>query len=173
MSTCCACQTEPSPPQGASGEWFRLAVAGLVAGQAMIFGLAVNISPPPGSARWILHSVLAVSAVAVFLLAGLPILRTAFSALRRGRIVMEQLFLLGIAGAFGASLHSTITGYGHIYYEVVAVLGLEVDLGLRQNLETLADLGAAVGLGFLSWATAAFQLLGDLIERREEHEGIG
>ncbi len=118
---CCACST-PDSPVVPPGEWFRLAVAGLVAGQSMVFGLAVNISPPAGTARLIIHLVLAVSAVVVFLLAGLPIWHSAVAALARGKVVIEQLFLLGIAGAFGASVHSTITGFGHIYYEVVAIL---------------------------------------------------
>jgi len=118
---CCAC-SNPHPTVVPVGEWFRLAVAGLVAGQSMVFGLAVNISPPVGTARLIIHSTLAVSAVVVFLLAGLPIWRSAVAALVRGKVVIEQLFLLGIAGAFGASLHSTLTGFGHVYYEVVAIL---------------------------------------------------
>jgi len=118
---CCAC-SNPHPTAVPAGEWFRLAVAGLVAGQSMVFGLAVNISPPTGTARLIIHSVLAASAIAVFLLAGLPIWHSAVAALVRGKVVIEQLFLLGIAGAFGASVHSTITGFGHIYYEVVAIL---------------------------------------------------
>ncbi|TSA31476.1 MAG: cation-translocating P-type ATPase [Verrucomicrobiaceae bacterium] len=118
---CCAC-SNPNPKAVPAGDWFRLAVAGLVAGQSMVFGLAVNISPPDGPARLIIHSVLAVSAVVVFLLAGLPIWHSALAALMRGKVVIEQLFLLGIAGAFGASVHSTITGFGHIYYEVVAIL---------------------------------------------------
>ncbi len=100
----------------------RLAVAGLIAGQSMIFGLAVSMSPPTGETRWIIHGALCVSAVAVFFLAGLPVLREALAAARQGRIVIEQLFLAGIAAAFGASVHSTLTGHGHIYYEVVAIL---------------------------------------------------
>lgn len=122
MSSCCACSQPADSPGPAGGDWFRLAVAGLVAGQSMVFGLAVNMSPPSGTARWILHGVLAVSAVIVFLLAGLPIWRVAVAGARQGRIVMEQLFLLGIAGAFAASVHCTITGFGHVYYEVVAIL---------------------------------------------------
>lgn len=121
-ASCCACSESSLSADPSAAEWFRLAVAGLVAGQSMIFGLAVNLSPPSGPARLILHSVLAASAILVFLLAGLPIWREAVAALRRGRIVIEQLFLCGIAGAFGASIQSTITGYGHIYYEVVAIL---------------------------------------------------
>lgn len=100
----------------------RVAFAGLVAAQSMIFGLAVNLSPPEGSARAILHAALAVSAVVAFLLVGLPLLRAAFDAARGGRIVFEQLFLAGIFGAFAASLVSTLTGAGHVYYEVVAIL---------------------------------------------------
>ncbi len=100
----------------------RLAVAGLIAGQSMIFGLAASISPPTGQARLVLHGALAVSAVLVFALAGLPILREAWNAARRGRIVIEQLFLAGVVAAFGASVQSTLTGHGHIYYEVVAIL---------------------------------------------------
>lgn len=123
MSTCCAC-TNPTPSDDAQrvGEWTRLAIAALVAGQSMIFGLAVNLSPPDPSSRLVIHCVLAASSVVVFLLAGLPILREAWDAALRGRIVIDQLFLAGIAAAFGVSVHSTLTGYGSIYYEVVAIL---------------------------------------------------
>lgn len=100
----------------------RLAIAGLVAGQSMIFGLAASISPPPGTARLVIHCALAISAVVVFWLAGLPIWNEAVAAARRGKIVIEQLFLAGMLAAFGASVHCTLTGFGHIYYEVVAIL---------------------------------------------------
>lgn len=119
--SCCSCASTESPPLKTGG-WMRLAVAGLVAGQSMIFGLAVSISPPAGEARLVLHGLLAASAVVVFLLAGLPIVREAWAAARQGRVVIEQLFLAGVIGAFGASVQCTLTGYGHIYYEVVAIL---------------------------------------------------
>lgn len=150
MSSCCACSSSDSPAEAGTpaSEWMRLAVAGLIAGQSMIFGLAVSISPPTGPARWILHGVLALSAVVVFLLAGLPVLREAWAAARRGRIVIEQLFLAGIAGAFGASVHSTLTGYGHIYYEVVAILVAVYTFGkLLGEKRRRAALEAARALG--------------------------
>lgn len=102
--------------------WLRIGMAGLLAAQAMIFSLAVNLSPVSGSARWILHGALALSAIGVFLLAGLPILRESWEALRRRQFVFEQFFLIGIIGAFLASVHSSLTGAGGVYYEVVAVL---------------------------------------------------
>jgi Cu2+-exporting ATPase len=96
--------------------------AALVAGQSMIFGLAVSMSPPAGTARLAIHGTLMVSAIVVFALTGGPLLREAWSGLKQRRIVLEQFFLAGIFGAFGASLYCTITGVGNIYYEVVAVL---------------------------------------------------
>ncbi|MDZ4741849.1 MAG: cation-translocating P-type ATPase [Verrucomicrobiota bacterium] len=103
-------------------QWFRIGVALLVSGQAMVFSLAVNISPPTGSVRLIIHGILALSALVVILVAGLPIIRLSFTALFKKKIVVEQLFLLGIIGAFCGSLQSTLTGVGGIYYEVVAIL---------------------------------------------------
>ena len=111
-----------SPESGASAYWWKLGFAALIAGQSMVFGLAVNLDPPEGSARFWLHTLLAVSSVAVFVLVGLPLVREAWLEALRGRIVVEQLFLLGIAGAFGASVHASLTGFGTVYYEVVAVL---------------------------------------------------
>lgn len=125
MSACCTCSTDTAAEHELRDEartWLRLGFAALLAGQAMVFGLAVNISPPAGGTRGILHGLLALSAVGVFLLAGLPIMRESWNALRGGRIVFEQFFLLGIIGAFFASVHSSLTGAGGVYYEVVAVL---------------------------------------------------
>ncbi|MDD5200519.1 MAG: cation-translocating P-type ATPase [Terrimicrobiaceae bacterium] len=124
MSSCCHCATpdarDATTPR--SADWVRIAFAAAIAAQSMIFSLAVNVSPPAGRTRWMLHAALAISAVIVFALVGLPLLRAALDAAARGRIVFEQLFLAGIFGAFGASLVSTLTGVGHVYYEVVAIL---------------------------------------------------
>ena len=126
MSACCHSTCDETPDQlvlnREAKTWLRIGMAGLLAAQAMIFSLAVNLSPVEGTARWILHGALAFSSVGVFLLAGLPILRESWDALRRGRIVFEQFFLVGILGAFFASVHSSLTGTGGVYYEVVAVL---------------------------------------------------
>ncbi len=128
MSSCCtspaSIEEKPSgrDDTAAAREWLKLGVAALIAGQTMVFGLGINITPPEGTTRWVIHGLLAVSVLAVYLLAGLPLTREAFRQLRRGRIVLEQLFLAGIAGAFFASLHATLTWHGDVYYEIVAVL---------------------------------------------------
>ncbi len=155
MSACCHSSgsdeaNEQAELKREARGWLRVGLAGLLAAQAMIFSLAVNLSPVSGSTLWLIHGALAASAVAVFLLAGLPILRESWQAARRGRVVFEQLFLAGMVGAFAASVHSTLTGEGHVYYEVVAVLVAIYTFGtilaqrrrdaLRQSI---ARLGAA------------------------------
>ena len=85
MSSCCQCAPS-APPRSRAAGWVRIAFATAVAAQAMIFSLAVNLSPPAGAARLWLHGALAVSAMVVFALVGGPLLRAA--AVRR--IVFEQ-----------------------------------------------------------------------------------
>ena len=90
MSACCQSTTSGGESEELvlnreAKTWLRLGMAGLLAAQAMIFSLAVNMSPVQGNARWMIHGALALSALGVFLLAGLPILRESWAALRRGR----------------------------------------------------------------------------------------
>lgn len=131
------------------GGWVRLGVAAVVAAQSMIFGLAINLSPPEGMTRAILHGALALSAVVVFALAGWPLARRCWSALLSGRIIFDQLFLLGILAAFGASVHCSLTGVGHVYYEIVAILlaiytfgGLITEARRREVLSAAGNLGS-------------------------------
>ncbi len=88
----------------------------------MTLSLALNLTPPEGTSRTITHGALIALNVLCFALLGGPVLRGAWEALRRGRIVTDQLFLAGMTGAFGASLLSTLRGRGDIYYEVVIIL---------------------------------------------------
>ncbi len=151
MSSCCQCEEPPggpSAPATRTWEWMRVAFAGLIAAQSMIFGLAINLSPPEGQARVILHGALAVAAILVFALTGGPMLRAAFAAATKGRIVFEQLFLAGILAAFGASVHCTLTSEGHVYYEVVAILLAIYTFGrILTDRRRSAALDAARALG--------------------------
>ena len=156
MSACChsaPCEEESEQLvlNREAKTWLRIGMAGLLAAQAMIFSLAVNMSPVVGNARWILHGALALSAVGVFLLAGLPILRESWDALKSGKIVFEQFFLVGIVGAFLASVQSSLTGTGSVYYEVVAVLVAIYTFGTilaRQRRDTLRRSIEKIGAAF-------------------------
>ncbi len=132
--------------------WWRIGVAAAVAGQSMVASLAINLTPPEGSAYWILHGVLVAAALGVCALLLPPLLREAWAAARSGRITVEQLFLVTLAGAFGASLTATLTRTGAVYYEVVSIL--------------LAIYAAGKTLGARSRARA----LRAVDETRERHE---
>ena len=156
MSACCHDlagsgreEQDASAAQDAPQRWFRFGIAVVLAGLSMQFSLGVNLSPVAGQTRLLIHGTLALAAIAVLLLLGGPIFRRSWSAAGEGRVTLEQLFLLGIAGAFTASLHSSLTATGAIYYEVVGVLVAVYTLGqmlvarqrgrLRTSLQRLTD----------------------------------
>ncbi|HSI84653.1 MAG TPA: cation-translocating P-type ATPase [Candidatus Methylacidiphilales bacterium] len=144
MSACCSpgpsaadvnasCAAPGAPGAKPSPEvvraWFRAGLAGMIAFQSMMFGLGINLAGTNGPERLIIHCVLAVAAVGTFIIVSGPLLSAAFSAMRARRVCVEQLFLAGIIGAFAASVLSTVTGVGSVYYEVVAILLAVYSLG--------------------------------------------
>ena len=102
--------------------WLKIAIALVLSGQGMAFGLAANMSPPEGVAYWVLHGGLAASAVAVLALLGGPLLRESITSLRSGRITVDLLFLITLSGALGVSVFSTARREGPVFYELVAIL---------------------------------------------------
>lgn len=106
--------------------WLKIAIAIVFGGQGMVLGLGLNRAEPrlqPDTpVYWVLHGGLFLSAAIAFALLGWPLVKNAFGALRQGRISVESLFLISAMGALGASLLSTFTGYGAVYYEIVAIV---------------------------------------------------
>lgn len=106
--------------------WLKIAIAIVFGGQGMVLGLGLNRADPPlereSPVYWVLHGGLFLSAAIAFGLLGWPLVKSAWEALRQGRISVESLFLLSAMGALGASLVSTFTGYGAVYYEIVAIV---------------------------------------------------
>lgn len=143
-ASCCSCQPTPATRlrlPSATG-WHRhlhLGLAILLAGLSMTFSLALNLDPPDEPVRTILHSGLATLTGIGLLVLGWPILRGAMVP----RLNLEHLYLIGLCGAYAASIASTVTGIGHIYYEVVLILLAIYHLGrfaLRHHTEKAADL---------------------------------
>jgi len=102
--------------------WLRIGVGLAVVGQAMVFSLAVNLTPPAGTAYWILHGGLILSAAGVLAFLGGDLVGSSIASLRQRRISIDLLFLVTLAGAFSGSLVATFTHTGSVYYEVVAIL---------------------------------------------------
>jgi Cu2+-exporting ATPase/Cu+-exporting ATPase len=117
--SCCNCAA-PAPVQspGQVFPWLRAGFLILSGGLAMYLSLAINLSPATGLSRTVIHGILAIASGLALILAGAPIFRNALVP----RITLEQLFLIGLCGSYAASLYSSITGIGHIYYEVVIIL---------------------------------------------------
>lgn len=121
MSCCnCAAPSPPPVPQQKTEPipWFRIGALTMLGGLSMYLSLAINLTPSAGSAQPIIHSILALASGLALILAAPPIFRNSLVP----RITLEQLFLIGLLGSYAASLYSSITGIGHIYYEVVIIL---------------------------------------------------
>jgi len=115
--------------RASASAWLRIGIGAAVAAQAMVFSLAVNLTPAEGAAYWLVHGGLLASALGVLGFLGRDLLGGAWEALRTRRVTIDLLFLLTLLGALGGSLTSTLTGAGSIYYEVVAVLVVVHTLG--------------------------------------------
>lgn len=106
--------------------WLKVGIAAVMAGQGMVFGLGLNTADPPLTREqpiyWVLHGGLLISALVVLVLLGPPLIKNLWLAARERRITVESLFVLSALGALGASLTSTLTGEGSVYYEVVAIV---------------------------------------------------
>jgi heavy metal translocating P-type ATPase len=108
----------------------RIGVGILVAGQSMIFGLAINLEEQTSPAVKLgVQGVILAGTLLVIALLGPPLFRAAAAELGRGRLTIEALFLLTMGGAMLASLQSLISGHGPIYFEVVSVLLVVYALG--------------------------------------------
>src|SRR5438477_7665834 len=84
-----------SPRWKLDGLGVRLAVALVVVGQSMIFGLALNLHDDvPAEARWFTQTVILCATLLVVVLLAGPLLRAAWRELRRGRLTLEALFVL-------------------------------------------------------------------------------
>lgn len=126
--------------------WLRVAIAVVFGGQGMVFGLGLNRADPPleptSPVYWVLHGGLFLSALVAFALLGGPLVRNAWSTFKQRKIGVESLFLLSAIGATAASLTSTFTGYGAVYYEIVAIVlaiyTVGKMLGVRSRQRALA-----------------------------------
>ncbi len=124
--------------------WLRVGIGVAVAAQAMVFSLAVNITPAEGAAYWLVHGGLLASALAVLVFLGRDLVGEAWAALRARRVTIDLLFLATLLGALGGSVTSSVTGAGSVYYEVVAVLVVVHTLGKMAGARSrAAALGAA------------------------------
>ncbi|PXA05022.1 cation-transporting P-type ATPase [Coraliomargarita sinensis] len=127
-----------------SKSWLRIAVAGVFAGQGMVFSLALNMTPPNygSTAYWLLHGLLIFSSLVVMGFLGGPLFASTWGMLRSRRLSIEGLFTLSLVGAFIGSLAGSLTGKGSVYYEIVSIVIAIYTFGRMLSLRSQAKLRA-------------------------------
>jgi len=141
--------------------WFRVALALAFSGQGMVFGLGYNNALLAGEAPafgttvyWALHGALLASALAVIGLLGVPLARSTVAAIRERQLTVEGLFLLTATGALVASVLSSLSGEGSVYYEVVGLVLVIYTVGRKVGARTRGQALAAANLWRESFAWA-------------------
>ncbi|MFO1189831.1 MAG: heavy metal translocating P-type ATPase metal-binding domain-containing protein [Alphaproteobacteria bacterium] len=102
-----------------------MAVAGFAAGNIMLLSVSVWAGQAEGmgpATRGLLHWVSALIALPAVAYAGQPFVRSAFAALRLGRLNMDVPISLGVILATGVSLFETATGGLHAYFDSAVAL---------------------------------------------------
>ena len=121
---------DPERLQQADGQDERrllraLAVAGFAAANVMLLSVAIWAGHAQGmieATRTLLHWFSALIALPALVYAGRPFYHSAWSALRHGRTNMDVPITLGVVLAAAISLHETIVGGPHAYFDSAIML---------------------------------------------------
>ncbi|MEO1169798.1 MAG: heavy metal translocating P-type ATPase [Pseudomonadota bacterium] len=98
-----------------------LAVAGFAAMNVMLLSVSVW-SGADGATRELFHWISALIALPAIAYAGRPFYRSAWGALRHGRTNMDVPIAIGVTITAAMSLHETIVGGEHAYFESALML---------------------------------------------------
>ncbi|MCW8835823.1 MAG: heavy metal translocating P-type ATPase metal-binding domain-containing protein [Rhodospirillales bacterium] len=102
-----------------------MAVAGFAAGNVMLLSVSVWAGHSQGmgvATRELMHWLSALVALPAVAFAGIPFFRSAFVALRAGRVNMDVPISLGVVLASGISLFETMQGNEHAYFDSAITL---------------------------------------------------
>ncbi|HWK66638.1 MAG TPA: cation-translocating P-type ATPase [Rhizobiaceae bacterium] len=98
-----------------------VAIAGFAAGNIMLLSVSIW-SGAEDATRDLFHWVSALIAIPVLAFAGRIYFRSAWSALRHGRMNMDVPIALGVSLAYGMSLYETINHGPHAYFDAAVSL---------------------------------------------------
>ncbi|MEO1282804.1 MAG: heavy metal translocating P-type ATPase, partial [Pseudomonadota bacterium] len=104
----------------------RMAVAGFAAANVMLLSISVWSGQAggdmTGSQTSLFHLLSAMIALPTVVYAGMPFFKSAFSALKVGRLNMDVPISLGVLLATGMSVYQTFFGDGYVYFDAAVML---------------------------------------------------
>jgi Cu2+-exporting ATPase len=125
-----------------------LAIAGFAAMNVMLLSVGVWVGGGDGdidpATRDLFHGVSALIALPAAAFAGQPFFRSAFGALRAGRLNMDVPISLGVLLALGMSVYETLTHAEHAYFDSATMLlsflllGRFLDHAMRRKTRAVA-----------------------------------
>ena len=120
-----------------------LAVAGFAAGNVMLLSVSVW-SGADEATRDLFHWISAAIAVPAVAVAGRPFFGPALHALKAGRLNMDVPISLAVLLAVGLSLHETLTGGAHAYFDASVTLLFFLLIGRTLDHVMRSRAGAAL-----------------------------
>jgi len=127
-----------------------VAISGFAAGNIMLLSVSVW-SGAEGATRDLFHWVSALIALPALAFAGRIYYRSAWSALRHGRMNMDVPIAIGISLAYGMSVYETITHGPHAYFDAAVSLLFFLLIG-RTLDHVMRDKARAAVLGLAKLA---------------------
>ena len=125
-----------------------LAIAGFAAMNIMLLSVGVWVGDGGGdidpATRDLFHGVSALIALPAAAFAGQPFFRSAFAALKAGRLNMDAPISLGVLLALGMSVYETLTHAPHAYFDSATMLlaflllGRFLDHAMRRKTRAVA-----------------------------------
>lgn len=120
----------------------RLGVAGFAMMNVMLLSISVWAGAE-GSTRDLMHWISAAIALPAVVFSGYPFYKSAWGALRRGRLNMDVPISLAIILASGVSLYETMQGGDHAYFDAALSLTFFLLIGRYLDYQTRATARSA------------------------------
>ena len=123
--------------------FIALAVAGFAAGNVMLLSVSIW-SGADDATRDLFHWISAAIAIPAVAVAGRPFFAPALHALKAGRLNMDVPISLAVILAVGLSLHETLTGGAHAYFDASVTLLFFLLIGRTLDYVMRSRAGAAL-----------------------------
>ena len=171
----CLLASEITGQEGEEGQasWLliRLGLSAFFAMNVMVISLTEYIYGFEGNVAAILNYVQLILTVPVVVLLGLPILSASLGALKRMRLNIDVLIIIGTAAAFVISAYSTFTREGHVYFDTITMLLALLTIGRYLEANAKASSSNAIK-GFLDLAPKSAIVVRNGVEERVDSDDI-